>query len=510
MDLQKLKITAVSALTLSLCFLANEAQAKLLQIIHTNDLHSHLEHAQDPSVGGYAAVKATIDRVKKRAEEQGVESLVLDAGDFMEGSPFYMAEQGRATWSVMNSMGYDAVVIGNHDWLMGPDDLNRLLGEFPPQFSFLGANFIYEPHQQNIARHLKPYAEFKKNGIKIAVLGLTTDEFLYSWIAKDGQILRPSFEATLRIPEMRQDNELVIALTHIGLKNDRVLVRDTGGIDLVVGGHSHTELHEATYETDQRGHGVPIVHSGEHGHFIGDLLVDYEPGEPLKVIHYNLVPVRAHDEVDHLVDDAVKLARKSLEKTYGADWLYKVVGESEVPLLRQKTPEQTVWSTFLVNSFLDATDADLSFDTPTFSGLDQPPGPITREQIMVLYPRMLDFNEPLGWTVWTAEVRGWVLKKFIQEALELQFPVTFGGITYHRIEKDGKVRIRDIRIRDERIQWWKNYEIALSEGIARGSLEISPVIRKVIKRARDSGVPIWNAVEERMKKVGVIKPERSD
>ena len=117
---------AASLLVCLYVFLStNDAYARLVQILHTNDLHSHFEQAEDRSIagivspdkpkGGYAHVKALIEKMRAEAASQGVESIVVDAGDFSEGAPFFLADKGEVSWRVMNAMGYDAVTIGNHD-----------------------------------------------------------------------------------------------------------------------------------------------------------------------------------------------------------------------------------------------------------------------------------------------------------------------------------------------------------------------------------------------------------
>ncbi|MBU6375809.1 MAG: hypothetical protein KGQ59_07430, partial [Bdellovibrionales bacterium] len=88
---------------------ASPANARLLQIIHSNDLHSFMEESEEPGHGGYAAVKATIEQAKREAKDRGIDSVVLDAGDFSEGTPMFFADDGKQSWRVMDAMGYDAV-----------------------------------------------------------------------------------------------------------------------------------------------------------------------------------------------------------------------------------------------------------------------------------------------------------------------------------------------------------------------------------------------------------------
>ncbi|MBI3535800.1 MAG: metallophosphatase, partial [Deltaproteobacteria bacterium] len=250
------------------------AHAKLLQIIHTNDFHSHFEQADELEWGGYAEVKYIIDAIKNTAELQGIDTLILDGGDFSEGTPFFMAEEGRLSWKMMDVFGFEAVVIGNHDWLIGFEQMDKILGEIAPKTQFISANlinrkgYVYQTEYKNLYKYVQPYAEFKKAGLKVGVLGLSTDEWTYRWRVKDTVIEPPIEIAKKQIPHLRFYNDFVIALTHLGVDKDISLVKSTEGIDLVVGGHSHTVLNEPLYIKNAVGKKVPIVQAGAHGMYV--------------------------------------------------------------------------------------------------------------------------------------------------------------------------------------------------------------------------------------------------
>src|SRR6185312_7349897 len=112
-----------------------------------------------PTIGSYAALKTHIDALKKAAQDQGIDTLVLDAGDFTEGTQMFLADKGEASWRVMNELGYDAVTVGNHEYLMGQDDLDRIVGDVKPKFNLLCANFEVWDDLKNLPKYLKPYVE---------------------------------------------------------------------------------------------------------------------------------------------------------------------------------------------------------------------------------------------------------------------------------------------------------------------------------------------------------------
>jgi 5'-nucleotidase/UDP-sugar diphosphatase len=491
----------------SFCFLlmsSPEVWARPLQIIHTNDLHSHLDHSSNPSRGGYAAVKAVIDQLKWDARNQGIETLTLDAGDFTEDSQYYLADNGLQAWKAMDAMGYDAVTIGNHDWLAGPHFLDQVVGQAKPSFAFLGANFIFDGAYNNLTKYMRQWIEVVRGGAKIAIYGLTTDDSMYSWMSDPGFVYSPEWEAQEDLSKLRARNDYVIALTHLGVGADKHLVRRVNGLDLIVGGHSHTTLPEPVIEKDPSGRTVPIVQTGMHGQYVGDLLVDVEPGKPIQILHYRLVPVYSDGPQDDAMAKVVKQARERLDADYGSAWLHEVVGSSEVPLENayyKETP--TVWSDFLGESMRAVGEAEATIDVTQFEGFDQPSGPITREELFVLYPRIFEFSERYGYTVWTAFIRGWVIEFALKKAFSSGLPLNLVGIT---CDVDAQGNAKNFKINGSPIVSMRNYKIAMPEGIVRGAFGISKLLKVVIKNAYDTKIPIWFATEQHLKQVGgVIK-----
>lgn len=502
------RITPSSFTTLLVAVLATlfpaSAFARLVQIIHTNDLHSHLEHSEDKNFGGYAAVKATIDTLRNESAAQGIESLVLDAGDFSEGSQFYLADRGEATWRAMDAMGYDAVTIGNHDWLAGHDDIERMVTKVNPSFNFLGANFIFNEKYKGLKKHLKPYAMFTRAGLRIAVLGLTTPEFVFNWRADDGYIWPADAEAASILPALRRKSDIVIALTHLGVMADISLVRKTAGIDVLVGGHSHTRLSEPIYIIDKRAQRVPIVQAGAHGEFVGDLLVDIEPGQEAKVIRYRLVPVDANGPKDAKVEEAVHAVREKLDEQYGRDWLQEIVGYSEVPII---TPNNgpTVWSQFVIDAMRESGKADIAVDVDKFYGMTMPAGPVTREQLFEFYPRVFEFKR-YGWTVFTSTVRGYVLKVALEQAVKRGWWLNTSGVTYETYYSGTTQKVRNIKVGGKPLKLFTNYKLALPEGIGLATIEIAPIFHAIFKNGKDTKIPIWFALEDKLRRVGTVRP----
>lgn len=486
-----------------------ECQARLIQIIHTNDLHSHFEHSEDPERGGYAQLKAKIDELKAGAKSLGTSSIVLDSGDLSEGTQFFLADQGEQSWRLIDAMGYDAIAVGNHDYMMGQKDLNRIIANTKPQTPIVVANFKTDNGLDALNKHFVPYVTLTIDGLKVAVLGLTTDEFMYKWMAGRGRIDTPNAVAKSWVPKLRKNHDVVIGLTHIGVDADKKLVSNVEGFDVVVGGHSHTLLEEVVYSKSPSGQMVPIVHSGQHGKYVGELWIDAEPGKAVKVVNYKVHPVYSKGPADSFIANRIRDARTRLEVNYGAEWLYEKIGETKVDM-EAPHEDQTPWGAFMGKVFQLPVKADLSLDPGNLLyGDNVPAGDVTREKLFQFYPRVFKFGEQkgrkMGWTVWSMVVRGWILKLAIEQAAKQGFVMHLSGVQYEWGEDSkGNPKLRNLRINGKKYNPFRVYKVGLPEGVGRALRDIFPILRLIFRRAIDSQKPIWTEMEVQLKAHGGV------
>ncbi|HAR44056.1 MAG TPA: hypothetical protein DCS07_15715 [Bdellovibrionales bacterium] len=488
---------------LACCLIPSMVEARLLQIIHTNDIHALYETAGS-NKGGLAQLKYVIDQLRARAEAAGIDTLVTDGGDFTDGSIYRFSEAGAGPLRLLDSMGYDAAVIGNHDWLVGANQLNTYFDQIRPRTPFVTANFNIKPEHAALKQHFTPYIQLNKAGAKIAVLGLTTNEWLYDWLVVAGKMTSATKAAREWIPQLKRENDFVFVLSHLGFKKDRKIAARISEVDLMIGAHSHTELQKPRIVTNLDGKQVPIVQTGANGQFVGDLLVDLEPGLPLEVIHSKLVEVKTDGPQDQKISSLLQELRAELDQKFGFGWLSEVLGDSPVPMEPPKK-NRTVWGDIYAEALRDAAGTELSLDFSMFFGPEQAAGPVTREKLFNYYPRTYSTQQPHGWTVWKVKVPGWLLKLVISATVEFGgFPNT-AGLTYN-VKQVGKLKIlTKFRINGKRINPVKNYDVAISEGVGRGTDEISKFLRSFFL-PKDTGVPIWEAVEYRLRKTN---PERA-
>lgn len=277
-----LKNTAASTalMTLSGVSLSSFTTAKTTKItvLHTNDVHSHIDpfpdnHPRNPAMGGAARRATLIEKIRK--EETNV--LLLDAGDIFQGTPYFNYYGGELEFKLMSMMKYDLATLGNHDFDNGIDGFYAQLPH--ANFEFVSANYDFKNTILN--EIVKPYKTFQKNGIKIGVFGLgvelagLVDKKLYKETVYNNPI-EVATDITKQLKEVEKC-DLIICLSHLGFdyKNepekpsDLKLAAETKDIDLIIGGHTHTFLDKPLEKTNKDGKKVIVNQVGAYGINLG-------------------------------------------------------------------------------------------------------------------------------------------------------------------------------------------------------------------------------------------------
>lgn len=495
----------VLLLTCTLSFQGSSAE--LLQILHTNDLHGFLQNTiKNPSRGGYARIKSLMDEHERLASTQDITTLRFDGGDFVEGNLFIQAEQGRKVWGIMNLMDYDAVVMGNHDYLMGEGQLLSLFKDVPPQFNYLAANFYPHFPYRELSKYFKPYKMFQVGGFKVAVLGLTTNEILYTWTLKTSKIKNIVKEAKRWIKKIKKKEapDFIILLTHVGLSKDKKIIEATKDVDLVVGGHSHDAFMEPKYAENRRGKKIPIIQSGYHGQYLGKGIFELHAKGDLRVKNYQMLPIRSELEEDEHVSSFVDEAEQDLFDLYGRDYLQEVLGFTTIPLTNPDG-ESSYWTRYVANAFREMTSADIAVHTAKFSGSDLPAGPLTRRSLMNSYPRAFELNQVDGWSLYTVEVYGFLLKAVLNLVLNSKYDLDISGafVEYNEDDEDSlgkRRRIKRIIVNGQKLKPFQLYRLALPEGVTRGGLGITDLVKLIFRNVTRTDYSIWNVIMDKVAK----------
>lgn len=252
--------------------------AKHITILHTNDTHSHIEpfqsdHHKFPNQGGVARRATLIENIRK----ENPNTLLLDAGDIFQGTPFFNFYGGELEFKLMSMLKYDAATIGNHDF---DNSIDGLLAQLPnAKFDFLSANYDFK--NTVLDGFVKPYKIFTKDGIKIGVfgLGVELEGLVDPRMYKETKYLDPIEIAQdmTQVLKEEQHCDLVICLSHLGYfyksnpekVSDLVLASKTKDIDLIIGGHTHTFLPKPTVTKNSIGENVLVNQVGCYGLNVG-------------------------------------------------------------------------------------------------------------------------------------------------------------------------------------------------------------------------------------------------
>lgn len=268
-----------------LLFMAVGAYAqKHLEVLHTNDTHSCImplnPNLADTAVAGRGGFLRRVAMIKEE-RAKNPDLLLIDSGDFSQGSPFYTMFKGDVEVGLMNLMGYDAVTIGNHEFDFGLENMARIfkMAKFPvvcANYDFTGTC---------VEGLVKPYVIIKRNGLKIGLFGLSPQlEGLVDLSKCKGVTYLDPVEVGNRVAaELKHDKkcDVVICVSHLGWlrpdeMGDQKLLASSKDIDLVLGGHSHSYFKALRYVNNADGKAVPVDQNGKNAMYVGKLTLSFD------------------------------------------------------------------------------------------------------------------------------------------------------------------------------------------------------------------------------------------
>lgn len=262
------------------------AKGKQLLILHTNDTHScviplnpNLADTMLAGRGGFLRRAAMIDQMRKEDKEL----LLLDSGDFSQGSPYYTMFKGDVETELMNIMGYDAATIGNHEFDFGLDNMARLFKKV--NFPIVCVNYDFTGTV--VEGLVKPYVVIKRKGVKIGIFGLSPklEGLVMASTCAGVKYLDPIKTANDIADKLKNEEkcDVVICLSHLGWDeaglNDMEMMAKTRNIDLVLGGHSHSYFQKLNYVRNLDGKEIPNDQNGKHGIFVSKITLTLEKGK---------------------------------------------------------------------------------------------------------------------------------------------------------------------------------------------------------------------------------------
>ena len=435
------------------------ADTKLV-IVHTNDTHARVKEGKYDGMG-FAKILTLINEIK--AENPNV--LVLDAGDTFHGTTIASLVQGESIVRIMNIIGYDAMVAGNHDFNYGQERLLELEGM--TDFPILSANVVKKDGSQLLA----PYVIKDVNGLLVGIFGLTTPETLYKSHPKntEGLTFQDSIEvAKSMVAELQDKAHVIIALVHIGIDEEtEVKTTDIAaavdGIDLIVDGHSHTNLPEGMVVNN-----TLIVQAGSHDKYLGVVEITYSNGDVANIA----ASLITKDEAAEVSEDSEILALIGELEEKNNEITAVVVGNTDVELDGVKENVRsgpTNLGTIICEAMIAISDADVALQNGGGIRSSIDVGPITHGEIITVLP--------FGNTVVLLEVKGSVIKEAIENGIK-SLPEVSGayshvaGMTFSFDEsKEPGSRVTEILIGGNALDQDKLYKLVTNDFLAAGGDE---------------------------------------
>ncbi len=420
-----------------------------LRILYLNDFHGYAEPQRpvgsSEAIGGIAYLAAEVNRLRV-----GQPTLLLAAGDMIQGNQWANFFRGASVLRVMNALKFDALVVGNHEFDFGQEVLKQRIGE--ASYPVLGANVKGLPE-------IRPYVLKEIGGWKVLIIGVVTEDTPVMTHPRNvtGLAFLPP-AATIRqiLNSNAPKADLVVVLSHLGLPADLKLARQVKGIHLIVGGHTHTRI-----EQPMRVNDTWIVQAWEHGKVLGCLdLMMAEGG--IRLAEGRLIDIKpggAPDkEVSALVNETSRRVNAQLEE---------VIGEALVDLKGQGARRQeTNLGDVLADILRTETGADLAVLNGGGIRADIPQGPIQVKTVMDVLP----FNNfPVVLRLSGREIRE-VLEQGVSDlgGQGGKFLQVSGVLLVYRQSAPPGNRVQEIRINDQPLEADKQYLLATNDFLAAG------------------------------------------
>lgn len=433
-----------------------ESEPVNITIVHTNDTHARVK--SDSSSLGFAKISTKIKELKS----VNPNVLVLDAGDAFHGQTIASLLRGESIVRVMNAVGYDAMVAGNHDFNYGQDRLLELakMANFP----ILAANVI----KSNGDTLLPPYTIKEISGVKVAIFGLATPETTYKTHPNNVKGLAfedPVKVAKAMVEELKDKADIIIALSHLGMDDSSTdtsirVAEEVEGIDIIVDGHSHTTLPEGMKVGN-----TLIVQAGEYDKNLGIVDLVYADGK-ITAMNASLL---TNAEAENLAEDQnlinlVKEIEEEISKITSV-----IIGKSAVQLdgaREMVRAGETNLGNLIADAILKATSADIALTNGGGIRASIESGDVTKGDVITVLP--------FGNYVVVKNIKGSDILAALEHGVK-DYPNAAGhfpqvaGITFRfDASKEAGSRIVDVKVAGKPLDLNRNYKLATNDFLAAG------------------------------------------
>jgi 5'-nucleotidase / UDP-sugar diphosphatase len=468
-----------------------------ITILYMNDPHAHYEPYQDRDtkdvVGGFAKAQTIIKEVVAANRAEGRETLIFMAGDLLMGTPFSTAFKGQLGVELMNKMKFTAMTVGNHEFDYGQENLLNTLKP-KMRFPLLSANITSKSGKRIFERTTKK--KFSGSKTKALILGLTTAETPITTHPKNvkGLVFLDPIKTASELLKKTDKNDLVIALTHIGVDEDKELARACPRINVIIGGHTHTALFQPIREGN-----TIICQAGAYAKYVGRLDLEALDG---RVINYSgrlilLGPdVKEDEEIKSVIEEHKKLMDNSLKE---------VIGRTEVFLdgtrSRIRSGHDTNLGRLIAYNMASSSGSDVAMINGGSIRESLKNGDITLNDVYTVLP----FPN----TVVTMALKGKDLEAAFARSLELE-PGSGGKLQTFGIKyqvENGRVKIEDIRGKGFDAE--ATYTVAINDFLAAGG-DGYTVFKDKGKNSYDSSLLVTDLLIDFIKAKKVINAQTSE
>lgn len=454
--MKKVRLLLIFAAITAVCFYFFPSGTVDLVILHTNDHHGYCWSIDGK--GGFAKQMT----IAKEVRQKNKHVLFLSAGDINTGAPESDFNQAEPSFKGMNLLRFDAMALGNHEF-DNPIPLLKKQEEWS-SFPFLSAN-VYD--KKTGKRLFKPYVIKQVDNIRIGILGLVTEEaktITHVKYMKDVEFKDPIQEAKKVLPELKQQSDFIIALTHLGyyptpsaenvFPGDIDLAKENPEISVIVGGHSHTVIDKPA----QIGTTI-IVQAGDYAKYLGELQLKIS-----KKTHQ----LKKFDYVMHALDE--KIPEDPQMISFLEPYLKKAqaffdekIGETTVPLMGERDivrSQETNLGNLVTDLFRHVTKAEVGLQNGGGTRASIPKGNISYGDIRKAFP----FNN----TIVVLKLTGKELLDIINRSASLPRPsggfLQVSGISFV-IENN---QAKNVKVSGKPVQLDKIYSVATNDFVAHG------------------------------------------
>ena len=469
------------------------AQAEKLVLLTTNDTHSQIDPDAKDDMGGAARRKVVVDSVRSAADNM----LLIDAGDAVQGTLYFNLFGGEVEQKVMNALGYDLRILGNHEFDNGIDSLAAVLALADAEFLATNYDLSHTP----LDKEFDKYTTRRFGDRKIGFIGIN--------LRPEGMISEGNYDGLRYLDAMEAANasawwlknidtcDMVVAITHIGYNpsvppGDLALAKASDNIDVIIGGHSH-DLIDPTKDTykwlvpNENGRDVLITQNGKQGKYVGEITIDLDS----LTTSYKLIPI------DKRLDSRIDPSIAGLIAGYrsGVDSLMRVpVGRTAIEL-EQTSQELLNWATDIVLARGRELADNVDFAILNKGGLRRglPKGTITKGEIMTMLP----FNNRID----IIDIKGSDLMPAFEQMARVGGNGVSEGveITYELEGASKDPEIESVIINGKPLDPDATYRVATIDYLAKGG-DYMPTLAKG-KQVVESRTVLYNDVLDHLKKL---------